>query len=73
MDRRNKGERDHGIAEPDGVRTVSSDVSPVTSEEDPGATSAGINTKLDLGVRGTGDDEEDDAGQEGRRPTRAPM
>jgi hypothetical protein len=63
MERRITRDRDHGAADPDRVRTVSSDVSPVTSEEDPGATSAGINTKLDLGVRGTADDEDDDPGE----------
>jgi hypothetical protein len=72
MDQRDREDRDDALApssEP--VRTVSSDVSPETSEPDPIATSAAIHTKVDLGIRGTEGEREEEP--QNPRPTRSPM
>jgi hypothetical protein len=70
MDHRDREDRDDVLAPSEHVRTVSSDVSPETAEPDPVATSAGIHTKVDLGIRGTEGEKEEEAPN--RRPTRSP-
>ena len=70
MDHREREDRDDVLGTSDHIRTVSSDVSPETSEPDPVATSAAIHTKVDLGIRGTEGEQEE---PQNPRPTRAPM
>ena len=71
MDHRERDDRDDVLARSEQVRTVSSDVSPETSEPDPVATSAAIHTKVDLGIQGTEGEKEEEP--QNRRPTRSPM
>jgi hypothetical protein len=70
MDHRDREDRDDVLAQSEQIRTVSSDVSPETSEPDPVATSAAIHTTVDLGIRGTAEKKEE---PQNPRPTRTPM